>query len=100
MSAFITHITLDHLARHTQPEKHDLSERTPTLRAVTTARSKGYDGICVPLTTEKWRTRWTDLCLLPDDENPDKAALEQRAEQWRANPAFAREEVTLTRLGS
>lgn len=100
MSAFIAHFTLDHLARLSQPDKTDLSERTPALRAVVNARAKGYDGICLPLTTEKWRTRWKDLCLLSDDESPDKAALEQRAEEWRANPVFARDEVTITRLGA
>lgn len=99
MSAFISHFTLDHLAKLSQPNKTDLSERTPALRAVTAARAKGYDGICLPLTTDNWKARWKDLCLLPDDENPDKAALEQRAEQWRANPVFSRDEVTITQLG-
>lgn len=100
MSAFVSHITLDHLAKLSQPDKDDLSERTPTLRATASARAKGYDGVCLPLTTDKWKAHWKDLCLLPDDENPDKAMLEQRAEQWRANPVFARDEVTITRIGS
>lgn len=100
MSAFVTHVTLKHLARLSQPGGDDLSERTPALRAIVASRAKGYDGVCLPLTTDKWRARWRDLCLVPDDENPDKAALEQRAEQWRANPAFTRDEVTITRLGS
>ncbi|KAI0701199.1 PRMT5-domain-containing protein [Cytidiella melzeri] len=98
MSAFISHYTLEHLARLSQLNESDLSERTPSLKALAGARAKGYDGICLPLTNDKWKARWRSLCLLPDDENPDKAALEQRAEQWRANPAFSRDEVTITQL--
>jgi type II protein arginine methyltransferase len=100
MSAFISHCTLEHLARLAQPQPSDLSERTPSLRALAGARAKGYDGICLPLTNDKWKARWRSLCLLPDDENPDKAALEQHAEQWRANPSFSRDEVTITLIGA
>ncbi|KAI0806015.1 PRMT5-domain-containing protein [Irpex lacteus] len=98
MSAFINHLTLDHLTQLSEPDASDISESTPSLKGLAKARSKGYDGICLPLTNEKWKARWRSLCLLPDDENPDKAALEQRAEHWRANPAFSRDEVTITRI--
>ena len=100
MASFLSHITLEDLAKYSQPNETDISESTPVLKAVIDARSKAYDGICIPLTTDKWRARWKDLCLVPDDANLDKAAQEQLAEQWRANPVFMQEEVSITRLGS
>ncbi|KAF7374956.1 Protein arginine N-methyltransferase [Mycena sanguinolenta] len=68
---------------------------TPVLALSAEARSKGYDLVCLPLTTEKWKKRWTEMCLLPSgvDSDADMAA-EQRAEAWRAKPGFLLEEVT------
>lgn len=72
---------------------------TPVLRASVDARGKGYDGIAIPLTNEKWKERWCGMCLLPTGDAPDKQTAETKAEAWRAKPGFLREEVTITRLG-
>lgn len=74
---------------------------TPVLALSAQARSKGYDSVCLPLTTEKWKKRWTEMCLLPSgvDADADMAA-EQRAEAWRAKPGFLLDEVTITQLGN
>ncbi|KAJ6513332.1 PRMT5-domain-containing protein [Mycena sanguinolenta] len=79
------------------PPKPDAS--TPVLALSGEARSKGYDLVCLPLTTEKWKKRWTEMCLVPSgvDLDADMAA-EQRAEAWRAKPGFLLEEVTITQL--
>lgn len=111
MAAFIGHVTLDTLAALAQPAEDDLSARSPALRAVAAARTKGYDAVCIPLTTDRWRMRWRDMCLLsstPDLESEEggdgaragRTGLEQQAELWRANPVFVKDEVTLTRLGA
>ena len=58
--------------------------------------------LCIPLTTDKWRTRWRGMCLLSDEAgegSSDKSEFEKQAEEWRAKPVFARDEVTITRLG-
>ncbi|KAI0070415.1 PRMT5-domain-containing protein [Panus rudis PR-1116 ss-1] len=72
---------------------------TPVLRATSEARAKGYEGIAVPLTNERWRTRWAEMCLLPPGDLPDRQSAERKAEAWRGRPVFAREEVNVTRLG-
>ena len=100
MAAFVTHVTLDHLDRYAQPSADDLSGKTPSQKATAQARAKGYDGICLPLTNDKWKARWRELCLLPAEGSPDAAALEQSAENWRSKPVFLRDEVTITRLGA
>lgn len=99
MAAFVTHITLEHLDRFAQPVADDLSGKTPSQKAAAQSRSKGYDGICLSLTNDKWKARWRELCLLPAEGSP-AAALEQSAENWRSRPAFLRDEVTITRLGA
>ncbi|KAJ6619700.1 PRMT5 arginine-N-methyltransferase-domain-containing protein [Mycena sp. CBHHK59/15] len=72
---------------------------TPVLTLAAQARSKGYDQVCLPLTTENWKKRWASMCLLPNGTalHSDVAA-EKRAETWRAKPAFLRDEVTMTQL--
>lgn len=98
MPTFTTLVSLTDLAA-VSPHL-DGPENTPVLKAKAEARAKDYDAICCPLTTEKWRTRWRDMCILPVDGVPDKNPLEQRAEEWRSKPAFMRDEVTVTRLGT
>jgi protein arginine N-methyltransferase 5 len=97
-SSLSTHIALEELAQTST--QGNASYETTVLRLVAEARSKGYDLICLPLTTEKWKSRWRDMCILPSeaDRNRDVVA-EERAEAWRASPAFMRDEVTMTRLG-
>lgn len=38
---------------------------TPVLQLIKGTRNKGYDAICLPLTTQNWRERWEGMCLLP-----------------------------------
>ena len=102
MATFITHVTLDHLSALAQPNPLDLSGRSPALKAIAEARADGYDAVCIPLTTDKWKERWSGMCLLPDEAREggtDNSELEQRAEQWRAQPVFTKDEVTITRVG-
>ncbi|TFK40311.1 shk1 kinase-binding protein 1 [Crucibulum laeve] len=93
-TALSTFLTLDDISRASQEVNPNYE--TPILKLVAEARSKGYDVLCLPLTTEKWKQRWSDMCL----ENPDrdKEAAAKAAEAWRARPGFVRDEVTLTRL--
>lgn len=101
MAAFVSHVTLDHLGRLAQPDPEDLSGKTASQKATAQARAKGYDGICLPLTTDQWKARWRELCLIhAEPGSTDATALEQSAEKWRARPAFMRDEVTITRLGT
>ncbi|EMD34129.1 hypothetical protein CERSUDRAFT_141621 [Gelatoporia subvermispora B] len=96
MPTFTSHIAPQELARLASREYP--SAETPVLQAAAEARAKGYDTICYPLTTDNWKTRWQDMCLLPGEDVKDRNALEQRAEAWRAKPAFLRDEITVTRL--
>jgi type II protein arginine methyltransferase len=77
------------------------ANRTPIPKIVADAKGKGYDTVCVPLTTEKWKTRWMDMCILPPGGERDRdVAAEERAEAWRSKPAFLAEEVTITYMGT
>ncbi|XP_006459365.1 hypothetical protein AGABI2DRAFT_218502 [Agaricus bisporus var. bisporus H97] len=94
---------------HAQKEQPD----TPVLRLVKEARNKGYETICLPLTTQNWRDRWEGMCLLPSspaqasaletahltiDAEKKKKDRATAAEQWRARPGFLQDEVTITRI--
>jgi protein arginine N-methyltransferase 5 len=95
---------------HAQREPAD----TPVLRLIQAARDKGYETICLPLTTERWKDRWQGMCFFPSspakDEGGDDlvnadAEIEAKkkeqaaaAEHWRTRPAFLPDEVTITRL--
>ncbi|KAI0661471.1 PRMT5-domain-containing protein [Cubamyces menziesii] len=96
MPAFSSHYALEDIAELSR--RDDLGDETPVLRATSDARSVGYDTVCVPLTNEKWKARWRELCILNPEESPDKLSIEQRAEAWRSKPAFFRDEVTISRL--
>ncbi|PSR79042.1 hypothetical protein PHLCEN_2v7229 [Hermanssonia centrifuga] len=98
MAAFISHVTLDHLAVLNQPSDTDLSGRTPALKASLEAKSAGYDAICLPLTNDKWKARWRDMCLIPAGGTLDRVSLEHQAEDWRSAPGFMKDEVTITHL--
>jgi protein arginine N-methyltransferase 5 len=79
---------------------HDKKAETLVLATIADARNKGYDSICIPLTTDKWKKRWSDMCLLPAGSDKDmQVAAEQRAEVWRSKPCFLSDEVSITRLG-
>lgn len=91
-------VSLDELAPIV--DSKDPNYDSPVLKLVSETRSKGYDLVCLPLTTEKWKTRWRDMCILPSGSDRDRDIhAEERAEAWRAGPAFKRDEVTMTRLG-
>jgi hypothetical protein len=142
--------TLDDINRATVLPIDDSGE-TPVLRLLAQATAREYESVCLPLTTEAWRSRWHDMCVLssvpslgtdiggPDGAGPAGGATDRapgaeeqirnqepgtaaeevaglgpdtsqnasvgnktsaaRVELWRTAPAFAREEVTVTRLG-
>ncbi|CDO72463.1 hypothetical protein BN946_scf184980.g4 [Trametes cinnabarina] len=99
MPAFSSLYSLEDIVELSRRE--DLGEEeTPVLRAASDARNVGYDTVCVPLTNEKWKTRWRELCILSQDpeDSAERLAIEQRAEAWRSKPAFFRDEVTISRL--
>ncbi|KAI0822469.1 PRMT5-domain-containing protein [Trametes gibbosa] len=96
MPAFCSHYSVDDITEVAR--RNDLGDETPVLRATSDARAGGYDSLCVPLTNDKWKARWRELCILDPEGSPDKLAIEQRAEAWRSKPAFFRDEVTISRL--
>ena len=90
-----TYLTLDDIAKASK-EDYD----TAILKLVADSKEKGYKRLCIPLTTEKWKKRWSEMCLLPAENAPgSKEASALAAEAWRLNPGFQRDEVTITRLG-
>ncbi|KAJ3874601.1 shk1 kinase-binding protein 1 [Lentinula edodes] len=105
VSSFITLSALSN-------RKPSASFETVPLELIAEAHSKGYHSVCLPLTTEDWRKRWAEMCLVPSDsiqkrrrESRRESKLvsrdlsaERKAEAWRENPCFEREEVTITRL--
>lgn len=64
------------------------------------ATSKGYESICLPLTSENWKLRWEGMCLLPAEGGSDDArkACARAADLWRQRPCFLPDEVTLRHL--
>ncbi|TFK28088.1 shk1 kinase-binding protein 1 [Coprinopsis marcescibilis] len=94
-----TSLTLEDIADATlAPEPQ---HETPVLQVVSEAFSKEYEAICLPLTTEAWKQRWSLMCLessVPGASEEEKEAAERAAETWRLRPSFLKEEVTITRL--
>ncbi|OBZ72201.1 Protein arginine N-methyltransferase 5 [Grifola frondosa] len=80
MPIFTTHVTLDDIASISL--RTDLGDDTPVHVATAEARAAGYEAICVPLTNEKWETRWKGISC---------RGLEVEA-------CLFRDEVTITRL--
>lgn len=82
-------------------EQTDAQSPTPVLKLLSQSKAKKYETVCLPLTTAAWRTRWRSMCILPGghDREMDVRA-ELLAEAWRSQPAFQRDEVTVTRLGA
>ncbi|KAL1744107.1 PRMT5 arginine-N-methyltransferase-domain-containing protein [Schizophyllum fasciatum] len=81
-------------------------KQTGVIQLANSIQDEGYDVLCVPLTTDRWRQRWTETCISSpgDDESSgdrdreQRLADEKRAEDWRSQPAFKLDEVTMTRL--
>jgi protein arginine N-methyltransferase 5 len=93
-----TVITSDEIA--TLSAEGNSTETTPVLKLIADARSRGYDSVCVPLTTGAWKDRWAETCILPPDyERSADMSADYRAELWRSNPTFDLGEVAMTRLG-
>lgn len=79
---------------------HDPQYDTPILQVVAEAGAKGYETVSLPLTTEKWKQRWSDMCLTSADATEsEKEAASKNAEAWRGTPGFLKDEVTISRLG-
>ncbi len=97
-SHFIAHITLEDLAKHDFRDD-GTGKSSLVLQVAAETRSKGYEAICIPLTNDKWKSRWRDLCLLSTEDTTDRQELEQKGEAWRAKPVFNLDEVTITRIG-
>lgn len=92
-------ITPDDIQRAS--EQPDAAHPTPILKVLAEARDNSYETVCLPLTTASWRARWRGMCLLPGGESREMdGKAEQQAENWRSQPAFQRDEVTVTRLGA
>lgn len=80
----------------------DGSDKTPVLKLIRESQTKGYDFVCLPLTTPKWRERWRNMCIVPSasaNDADENATAEQQAEAWRKAPSFLHEEVTISTLG-
>ena len=93
-----TFLTLEEILKF--PKNNGSKYETPVLELLAKARDKEYDMICLPLTTEKWKKRWADMCLLPPGSDRETQILaEKQAEAWRSMPCFLQDEVTITRLG-
>ncbi|EFI27922.1 shk1 kinase-binding protein 1 [Coprinopsis cinerea okayama7 len=79
--------------------KPDLNYETPVLQVTSKARENKYEVVCLPLTTEAWKRRWSSMCLLPvDATEEEKGEASKAAELWRVRPGFLKDEVTLSRL--
>ena len=98
MATVAGHLSLDDIAN--AAADRDPNCGTPILRLLSTSKAKGYDTVCIPLTNEKWQTRWRKMCLSPEDEAEKDDSAERISEAWRSNPVFLREEVNVTRLGA
>ncbi|KAG6837372.1 hypothetical protein H0H93_010530 [Arthromyces matolae] len=99
-AAISTVLTLKDIAQATSSFDPSSSELdTPLLQLLSETKAKGYDSITLPLTTEKWKKRWEEMCLLPPgSDKEDEIRAEQAAEKWRSRPGFLSDEVTVTRL--
>ena len=103
MAPFATLATsITHEDIHKKAAQGHSSHDTPVLSLSADAQAKGYQSICLPLTTAKWRERWRNMCIMPSARtagNEEVIAAEKAAEAWRKSPSFLLDEVTITRLG-
>lgn len=96
-----TTITHEHIQKKSTAQEQP-SHQTPVLSLSVEAQNKGYQAICLPLTTGKWRERWRNMCIMPSTgtaSNEEVIVAEKAAEVWRKSPSFLLDEVTITRLG-
>lgn len=97
MAMVASHLSLDDIA--SAAADRDPNFETPILRLLSESRGKGYDTVCIPLTNEKWRVRWENMCLSTGDEAEKDGGAERICEAWRSNPVFLSDELNVTRLG-
>lgn len=96
-----TSLTLSDISKACRGLSDFQGDETAVLKVIGDSKQKGYKRVCMPLTTEKWKERWSKMCLLPNESSDeDKESASKAAEAWRLNPAFQRDEVTITRLGT
>lgn len=76
------------------------NEKTPLESLVASAHAKAYNYVCVPLTNEKWKSRWQEMCVTNGEQGSKSMPLQQRAEMWRDGGGFKQDEVLITRLGA
>ncbi|PPQ67483.1 hypothetical protein CVT25_006024 [Psilocybe cyanescens] len=94
-----TSLTLSDISKACRGLSDFQGDETAVLKVIGDSKQKGYKRVCMPLTTEKWKERWSKMCLLPNESSDeDKESASKAAEAWRLNPAFQRDEVTITRL--
>ncbi|KAL1673674.1 PRMT5 arginine-N-methyltransferase-domain-containing protein [Schizophyllum commune] len=94
-------VSVDDIARTPSDNK-----QTGVIKLANSIQDEGYDVLCLPLTTDRWKKRWTETCIssLGEDESSgdrdreQRLADEKRAEDWRSQPSFKLDEVTMTRL--
>ncbi|KAJ7593057.1 PRMT5-domain-containing protein [Mycena floridula] len=56
---------------------------TPISRLSAQSRAKGYDTLCVPLTTAKWKDRWSKMCLVSPEPAHNASDSWKRESQWK-----------------
>jgi len=101
LSTFLTLEDISSAQRAFQKSSNEGHYETAVLKLLAETREKGYKRICMPLTTEIWSKRWSEMCLLPaETEEQGKESSARTAEAWRSNPGFRRDEVTIKRLGA
>lgn len=55
---------------------------SPPSRSLAVSRSKGYSGITVELTNERWRERWSRMCLVDGEDS----AKSKNSAPWSGDP--------------
>lgn len=56
-----------------------MASLSPPSRSRAITRAKGYNSIAIQLANERWRERWSRLCLAPSDATPSGAASDAQA---------------------
>lgn len=83
-------------------------KRSPLEDQIEEALQDSYNGLCLNITNDEWRRRWTSLCLTTPSPAEGGSVLmplsdelkeQQRvAELWRVSDAFKKSEVNITKL--
>lgn len=81
------------------PHYDSSTEKTPVHMLVADAHAKAYNYVCAPLTNEKWRSRWREMCVTNGEQGEKDMSVEKRAEEWRDGGGFKQDEVIISRLG-